>query len=66
MTRFGANAANNTWLGLRNENSTLQYVAASGSEWNQVKNGGTFFTGRVTNAESTTASRTPSTAHSTA
>ena len=50
MTRFGANAANNTWLGLRNENSTLQYVAASGSEWNQVKNGGTFFTGRVTDA----------------
>lgn len=45
MFHLGANAVNNTILGLRNENSTTQYQADSGSSFNYVATGGTLFTG---------------------
>ena len=48
MFHLGANAVNNTVVGLRNENSNMQYVADSGSSFNSVVTGGTFFTGKLT------------------
>ena len=45
---FGANAQNNTIVGLRNENSTHQVVADSGSSYNNWITGGTMFTGKLT------------------
>jgi hypothetical protein len=45
---LGANAQNNTIVGLRNENSTSQVVADSGSSYNSWITGGTMFTGALT------------------
>ena len=45
---LGANAQNNTMVGLRNENSTNQIVADAGSQYNNWMTGGTMFTGRLT------------------
>jgi len=45
---LGANAQNNTMVGLRNENSTSQVVADSGSTYNNWITGGTMFTGQLT------------------
>ena len=45
---LGANAQNNTLVGLRNENSTSQVVADSGSAYNNWITGGTMFTGQLT------------------
>jgi hypothetical protein len=43
----GANAQNNTIVGLRNENSTNQVVADAGSSYNSWMTGGTMFTGQL-------------------
>ena len=45
---LGANAQNNTILGLRNENSTNQVVADASSSYNSWVTGGTMFTGQLT------------------
>ena len=45
---LGANAQNNTIVGLRNENSTYQVVADAGSSYNSWMTGGTMFTGKLT------------------
>ncbi|MGB6745290.1 MAG: hypothetical protein WBE38_16705, partial [Terracidiphilus sp.] len=45
---LGANAQNNTIVGLRNENSTNQVVADTGSSYNNWMTGGTMFTGKLT------------------
>ena len=45
---LGANAQNNTIVGLRNENSTSQVVADAGSAYNNWMTGGTMFTGQLT------------------
>ena len=45
MFHLGSHAQNNTILGLRNEVSSIQYQADSGSQFNSVVTGGTFFTG---------------------
>ena len=45
---LGANAQNNTIVGLRNENSTNQIVADAGSQFNNWMTGGTMFTGKLT------------------
>ncbi len=45
---LGANAVNNTIVGLRNENSTNQVVADSGSSYNSWITGGTMFSGELT------------------
>lgn len=45
MFWLGPHAENNTIVGLRNENSIHQYIAATGSTFNSVVTGGTFFTG---------------------
>jgi hypothetical protein len=45
---LGANAQNNTIVGLRNENSTNQVVADAGSSYNNWMTGGTMFTGELT------------------
>jgi hypothetical protein len=45
---LGANAQNNTIVGLRNENSTNQVVADAGSSYNSWMTGGTMFTGALT------------------
>jgi hypothetical protein len=47
MFHLGPNAVNNTVNGLRNENSTIQYQADSGSKENAVFTGGTLFTGQL-------------------
>ncbi|MDR3740093.1 MAG: hypothetical protein P4L40_13855 [Terracidiphilus sp.] len=44
---LGANAQNNTIVGLRNENSTNQIVADAGSAYNNWITGGTMFTGKL-------------------
>lgn len=44
---LGANAQNNTIVGLRNENSTNQVVADAGSSYNSWMAGGTMFTGKL-------------------
>jgi hypothetical protein len=45
---LGANAQNNTIVGLRNENSVNQIVADAGSAYNSWMTGGTMFTGQLT------------------
>jgi hypothetical protein len=45
---LGANAENNTLVGVRNENSTNQVVADTGSKYNSWMTGGTMFTGELT------------------
>ncbi len=45
---LGANAQNNTIVGLRNENSTNQVVADSGSAYNSWITGGAMYTGHLT------------------
>jgi hypothetical protein len=45
---LGANAQNNTIVGLRNENSTNQVVADASSSYNNWMTGGTMFTGALT------------------
>ena len=45
---LGANAQNNTIVGLRNENSNNQVVADAGSSYNSWMTGGTMFTGQLT------------------
>ncbi len=45
---LGANAQNNTIVGLRNENSTNQVVADAGSSYNNWMTGGTMFSGQLT------------------
>jgi len=45
---LGANAQNNTIVGLRNENSGSQIVADTGSSYNSWMTGGTIFTGKLT------------------
>ncbi len=45
---LGANAQNNTIVGLRNENSTTQVQADSGSQYNSWITAGTMFTGKLT------------------
>ena len=50
MVHFASAATNNTIMGLRNENSTMQYIADSGSSYNMVKFGGTLFNGQITDA----------------
>ena len=45
---LGPNAQNNTIVGLRNENSTNQVVADSGSAYNNWITGGTMFNGKLT------------------
>src|SRR5208283_1094324 len=47
---LGANAQNNTIVGLRNENSTNQVVADAGSLYNNWMTGGTMFTGKLTDS----------------
>ena len=50
MTHLGPHAINNTITGLRNEVSTLQYVADHGSSYNLIQTGGTIYTGELTDA----------------
>ncbi len=45
---LGANAQDNTIVGLRNENSTNQIVADAGSQFNNWMTGGTMLTGKLT------------------
>jgi hypothetical protein len=45
---LGANAQNNTIVGLRNENSNNQVVTDAGSAYNNWITGGTMFTGKLT------------------
>ncbi len=45
---LGANAQNNTLVGVRNENSANQVVADAGSKYNNWMTGGTMFTGALT------------------
>jgi len=47
MVELGANAVNNTFLGVRNENSNIQYQADSGSSFNLVLSGGTLYTNQL-------------------
>jgi hypothetical protein len=47
---LGANAQNNTIVGLRNENSTYQVVADAGSSYNSWMTGGTMFTGKLSDS----------------
>lgn len=48
MLHLGLNAQNNTIVGVRNENSTNQVVADSGSKYNSWITGGTMYTGQLT------------------
>jgi hypothetical protein len=48
MLILGAGASNNTFNGVRNENSNSQVNAASGSQYNLWLTGGTMFTGNLT------------------
>jgi hypothetical protein len=50
MLILGAGASNNTFNGVRNENSNSQVSAASGSQYNLWLTGGTMFTGKLTDA----------------
>ncbi len=45
---LGSSAQNNTIVGLRNENSTNQVVADTGSRYNNWMTGGTMYTGQLT------------------
>jgi hypothetical protein len=48
VLHLGANAQDNTIVGLRNENSSNQVVADAGSAYNDWMTGGTMFTGLLT------------------
>jgi hypothetical protein len=50
MIKLGAGATNNTFTGVRNENSNKQITALAGSSYNLWIGGGTLFTGNVTDA----------------
>jgi hypothetical protein len=50
MLILGAGATNNTFTGVRNENSNSQVNAASGSQYNLWLTGGTMFTAKLTDA----------------
>jgi hypothetical protein len=50
MLSLGAGASDNTFNGVRNENSNSQVVAASGSQYNLWLTGGTMATGKLTDA----------------
>jgi len=50
MLLLGAGAKNNTFTGLRNENSNAQVLAMSGSANNLWLTGGTMFTGKLTDS----------------
>jgi hypothetical protein len=50
MLSLGAGATNNTFTGVRNENSNNQITAASGSQYNLWLTGGTMFTGKFTDS----------------
>jgi hypothetical protein len=50
MLILGAGASDNTFNGVRNENSNSQVSAASGSQYNLWLTGGTMFTGKLTDA----------------
>ena len=50
MLILGAGASNNTFNGVRNENSNSQVNAAPGSQYNLWLTGGTMFTGKLTDA----------------
>jgi hypothetical protein len=50
MLFLGAGASNNTFTGVRNENSNSQIVALSGSQYNLWLTGGTMFTGKLTDS----------------
>ena len=65
MLILGAGATNNTFNGVRNENSNSQVSAASGSQYNLWLGAGTMFTGKLTDAGHTIRSRTPFTANGT-
>lgn len=45
---LGLNAQNNTFTGVRNENSNNQIIADTGSQFNSWITGGTMFTGKLT------------------
>ena len=47
---LGANAQNNTIVGLRNENSTYQVMADAGSAYNSWMTGGTMFAGQLSDS----------------
>lgn len=47
MVELGDNAVNNTFIGVRNENSSTQYQADSGSSYNLVLFGGTLYTNQL-------------------
>lgn len=49
---LGAHANGNTVVGQRSENSTYQYYADTGSTYNYIATGGTFFTGDLFDAGS--------------
>lgn len=44
---LGSGATNNTFIGVRNENSNAQIAAATGSSYNLWLSGGTVFTGKL-------------------
>ena len=50
MLFLGAGASNNTFTGVRNENSNNQIVALAGSQYNLWLTGGTMFTGKLTDS----------------
>lgn len=47
MLALGSGATNNTFIGVRNENSNAQIAAATGSSYNLWLSGGTMFTGKL-------------------
>ena len=47
MLALGSGATNNTFIGVRNENSNAQIAAATGSSYNLWLTGGTMFTGKL-------------------
>ena len=48
MLHLGAGATNNTFVGVRNENSTTQVTADAGSSYNLWLTAGTMFNGKIT------------------
>ena len=50
MLALGAGATNNTFIGVRNENSNSQIAAATGSSYNLWLTGGTMFTGKLSDS----------------
>jgi hypothetical protein len=50
MLSLGAGATNNTFIGVRNENSNAQIAAATGSSYNLWLTGGTLFTGKLSDS----------------